>query len=186
MEPIEIYPNTLILKEHTFIKVIPIVIEGSIKVFKMDESGKEIVLYHIMPGQSCILSIASCLNERVSKANAIVEKSTRLIAVPSDKVKEWIDRYPSWRKFVHNLYYERLDEVLSLVDNIAFKQVDTRLTVKLKELQKKQGDVIKSTHQSIANEIGTAREVVSRLLKHLEQQGIIQLERGEIRILKPL
>lgn len=186
MEALDLTRDTMILREQSFIKEIPLVISGSIKVYKEDENGKEIVLYHILPGQSCILSIASCLNEKESKANAIVEKNTTLIAVPASKVRSWIDKYPSWRKFVHQLYYDRLEEVLSLIDSIAFKQVDVRLLEKLREYQKSQGDIIKSTHQSIANEIGTAREVVSRLLKHLEKTGTIKLDRGEIRIIKTL
>lgn len=185
-EPLEIETDTVILKEHSFVKEIPILIEGSVKVYKTDESGKEIILYRIKPGESCILSITSCLNDKESKANAIVESPTRLLSIPAHLVKEWQDKYPSWRKYIHTLYYERLEEVLSLIDNIAFKQVDTRLLLKLRELQTKQGDVIKITHQKLANEIGTAREVVSRLLKHLEIHGKIKLERGEIHVIKTL
>lgn len=186
IEPSEISSDTQILKEHSFIKEIPIVISGSVKVYKTDQSGKEIILYRILPGQSCILSIASCLNDKESKADARVEVNSKLIIVPGKLVKEWLDKYSSWRKFIHNLYYQRLEEVLSLVDNIAFKQVDTRLILKLKEHQKTQGKNIKITHQNLADEIGTAREVISRLLKHLELQGKIKLERGEIHILQNL
>jgi CRP/FNR family transcriptional regulator len=178
--------ETIILKEHSYIKEIPLVLEGSVKVFKVDETGKEIILYHILPGESCVLSITSCLNDRESKAQAIIEQKTKLITIPADIVKEWMNSFPGWRKFVMKLYYERLDELLSLVDNIAFKQVDHRLIDKLSKLQKEQGDVIKITHQSLANEIGTAREVVSRLLKHLEIEGKLRLERGYIKILKSL
>jgi CRP/FNR family transcriptional regulator len=178
--------ETIILKEQSFIKEIPLVLEGSVKVFKVDETGKEIILYHILPGQSCVLSITSCLNDRESKAHAIIEQKTKLITIPADLVKEWMDTFPGWRKFVMKLYYERLDELLSLVDNIAFRQVDHRLIDKLTRLQKDQGDIIKITHQSLANEIGTAREVVSRLLKHLELEGRVSLERGNIKILKNL
>lgn len=106
-------------------------------------------MYRILAGQSCILSIASCLNDKQSKVNAIAEGKTKLITIPGDRVKEWIDKYPSWRKFVHNLYYERLEEVLSLVDNIAFMQVDTRLLLKLRELQSIKGNSIKITHQNL-------------------------------------
>ncbi|MCF8381201.1 MAG: Crp/Fnr family transcriptional regulator [Bacteroidales bacterium] len=186
IEPVELSSDTQILKEHSFIKEIPIVVSGSVKVYKTDESGKEIILYRILPGQSCILSIASCLNDKESKANAKIDANAKLIIVPGNLVKEWIDKYPSWRKFVHNLYYERLEEVLTLVDNIAFKQVDSRLLLKLRELQLLEGNSIKITHQELASEIATAREVVSRLLKNLEIQGKIKLERGEIRILQKL
>ena len=183
---LELEENTIILREQAYIKEVPIVIEGSVKVFKMDETGKEIILYHILPGESCVLSITSCLNESESKAQAIIEKKTKLIAVSATLVKEWMDKYPSWRKFVIKLYYNRLDELLSLVDNIAFKQVDHRLINKLIKMKLELGNPVNITHQELANEIGTAREVVSRLLKHLEIEGKVSLERGSIKILKEL
>ena len=183
---LELEENTIILREQAYIKEVPIVIEGSVKVFKMDETGKEIILYHILPGESCVLSITSCLNESDSKAQAIIEKKTKLIAVSATLVKEWMDKYPSWRKFVIKLYYNRLDELLSLVDNIAFKQVDHRLINKLIKMKLELGNPVNITHQELANEIGTAREVVSRLLKHLEIEGKVSLERGSIKILKEL
>ena len=178
--------DTVILRENSYIKEIPLVIEGSIKVYKADETGKEIILYHILPGESCILSITSCLNEKESKVQAVIEKKTKLISVPSSDVKTWMETYPSWRKFVMKLYNDRLEELLFLVDNIAFKQVDRRLINKLIKLHQEHGEVIKITHQSLAGEIGTAREVVSRLLKHLETEGKIRLERGSIHIIAPL
>lgn len=186
LEEADIEKGEIILKEKSYINVIPLVIEGNIKVRKTDEKGKEIILYHIISGESCILSITSCLNDKQSNAEAITEEKTKLIVVPATLVKEWMDKYKSWRKFVVNLYYNRLDGLLSLVDSISFKQTDTRLIEKLKELQKEHGEIIPITHQSLANEIGTAREVISRLLKTLEKEGMITLERGTIQILKPL
>ncbi len=183
---IEIPKETTILKQDAYIKEIPLIIDGSIKVRKTDENGKEIVLYHISPGESCILSITSCINDKQSNAEAITEEVTKLIVVPAAKVKEWMDSYKSWRKFVMRLYNSRLDELLNLVDSISFKQTDSRLYDKLKELQQKHGDEIKITHQQLANEIGTAREVISRLLKQLEKDGFIALDRGVIKIIQSL
>lgn len=178
--------DEVILKEESYIKHIPLVTFGRIKVRKIDESGKEIVLYHIEPGESCILSITSCLNDNQSKAEAITEEKTKIVVVPSSKVKEWMDEYKSWRTFVMKLFNSRLQELLLLVDSISFKQTDSRLYEKLKELQQKQGDVINITHQELANEIGTAREVISRLLKQLERDKILAIGRGSITILLPL
>lgn len=183
---VEFESNQFILREGSYIKEIPILVEGSIKVRKTDGSGKEIVLYHIQPGESCILSITSCLNEKQSKAEAVTAEKSKIIVVSVQQVKEWMDAYKSWRKFVMSLYYQRLDEVLSLVDNIAFKQVDVRLLEYLQVLSVEQGPTIKKTHQQLANELGTAREVVSRLLKQLEKTGRVKLERGMIQIIKPL
>ncbi len=183
---VEIPKGTVILKEDSYIKEIPLVLDGKIKVRKSDETGKEIILYHISPGESCILSITSCINDKQSNAEAITEESSILMVVPSAKVKEWMDTFKSWRKFVMQLYYTRLDSLLQLVDGISFKQTDSRLYEKLQKLQVNEGNSIKITHQELANEIGTAREVISRLLKQLEKEGYISLERGIIKIIRPL
>ena len=179
-------PQVELLSEGSYINQVPLLLSGSVKVRKTDESGKEIVLYHIQPGESCVLSITSCLTMKQSKADAIVEGESSMILLGADKVREWMDRYKSWRTFVQGLYYQRLDVLLGLVDAIAFKQVDERLLDKLRELKQIHGERIPVTHQQIATEIGTAREVISRLLKQLENQGKIQLERGNIRISGPI
>lgn len=183
-EVLEIDPGTVILKEHEFIKVIPLVLEGSIKLRKMDPTGREIIFYHIEPGESCILSITSCLNEKESRAEAIIEKKTRLIAISAEEVRSWMDLFPSWRKFVVRLYYERMAEVMTLLDLVIFKSVDTRLVQYLNE--KAVNHELEITHQQLAGELGTAREVISRLLKQMEKEGIIALERGKIKIIKAL
>lgn len=186
LDEVEIPKGTVILKEAAYIKEIPLVIEGKIKVRKSDENGKEIILYHISPGESCILSITSCVNEKQSNAEAITEETSKLVVVPAAKVKEWMNTSKSWRKFVMQLYYSRLDSLLQLVDSISFKQTDSRLYDKLNELRTKNGDEIRITHQQLANEIGTVREVISRLLKRLEKDGYISLDRGIIKIIQAL
>ncbi|MGM0566825.1 MAG: Crp/Fnr family transcriptional regulator [Bacteroidota bacterium] len=178
----DISPDTVILEEQAYIREVPVVLEGRIKVRKIDESGREIILYHINPGESCILSITSCINNKPSNAEAITETETKIITISAKEVADWMDEYKSWRAFVMKLYYSRLDELLSLVDNIAFKQIDFRLYEKLKTYQQRQGNEIKITHQQLAHELGTAREVVSRLLKQLEKKNLIHLERGIIKI----
>lgn len=184
MDVIEIKPGTIVLKEQEFIKVIPIVLEGSIKLRKLDPTGREIIFYHIEPGESCILSITSCLNNKESQAEAIIEKRTRLIAVEADRVRAWMDVYPSWRKFVVKLYYNRMAEIMTLVDLVVFKSVDTRLIGYLKDHAV--NNELEITHQQLAGELGTAREVISRLLKQMEKEMLISLERGKIKIIRPL
>jgi CRP/FNR family transcriptional regulator len=178
--------NSVVLMENAYVKNIPILLEGSIKVRKIDESGKEIILYQIYPGESCILSIISCLNDKQCNAEAYVEKTSKIIMVPSSKIKLWMEKYSSWKQYVFNHYYNKFDELINLIDAIAFKQVDIRLINKLKEHQLKQGNKIEITHQILAKEIGTAREVISRLLKQLEKKNFIILERGIIKIIKTL
>jgi CRP/FNR family transcriptional regulator len=181
---IEFTPGTVILKEHQFIKVVPLVLEGSIKLRKVDQTGREIVFYHIEPGESCILSITSCLNEKESQAEAIIEKKTRLLVVEASKIKSWMEAYSTWRKFVFNLYYERMADLMGLLDLVIFKSVDTRLAQYLKE--KAVSNEIEVTHQQLAGQLGTAREVISRLLKQMEKEQLISMERGKIKIIKPL
>ena len=183
-EVLEFNPGTVILKEHQFIKHVPLVLEGSIKLRKLDLTGREIVFYHIEPGESCILSITSCLNEKESQAEAIIEKRTRLLVVEASKIRTWMERFPSWRKFVFKLYYERMAELMGLLDQVIFKSVDTRLVQYLKENAKQ--NEVEITHQQLAGQLGTAREVISRLLKQMEKEELISLERGKIRILRPL
>jgi len=184
LEIVEIQPGTIVLKEHEYIKVIPLVLEGSIKLRKLDHSGREIVFYHIEPGESCILSITSCLNNKESQAEAIIEKTTRIILVNAERVRSWMEEFPSWRKFVVKLYYNRMAELMTLVDLVLFKSVDTRLVQHLKE--KAVNNELITTHQQLAGELGTAREVISRLLKQMENEKLISMERGKIRIIKPL
>lgn len=180
---VELDSNSVVLVENSYVRNIPILIEGSIKVRKTDESGKEIILYHINPGESCILSITSCLNNKQCNAEAYVEKQAKIIMVPAEKVILWMEKYSSWKRYVFSHYYNRFDELLSLIDAIAFKQVDQRLLKKLKEYQRNEGNVITITHMTLAKEIGTAREVISRLLKHLAKEKVIKLERGIIKII---
>ena len=181
---IEIDPGEVILKEREFIKVVPLVLEGSIKLRKMDPTGREIIFYHIEPGESCILSITSCLHEKESHAEAIIERKTRLIVVEAEHVRSWMNQFSSWRKFIVKLYYERMAELMTLLDSVIFKSVDDRLIRFLKE--KATGQEVEITHQQLASELGTARDVISRLLKQMERDEYISLERGKIRIIKPL
>lgn len=177
-EVLELNPGTVILKERQFIRNIPLVVEGSVRLRKIDENGREIVFYHISPGESCILSITSCLNEKESQAEAVIEKQARLIVIPADKVRDWMNRFPQWRRFVISLYYERMSRMMTLVDQITFKRVDQRLHKYLTDHAV--DNIVEITHQKLAGEIGTAREVISRLLKQMEKDNLITLERGKI------
>ena len=184
IQVLEIEPGTILLRESEYVKEVPLVLEGSIKLRKIDENGKEIVFYHIEAGESCILSITSCLNDKASQAEAVIEKFTRLIVVDAECVRHWMENNSTWRKFVMRLYDNRMTELMTLIDLIAFKSVDQRLVQQLKE--KSTDNILEITHQQLANELGTAREVISRLLKQMEKEGLIALERGKIKILRPL
>lgn len=182
----EIDSESEILSEGAYIKAVPLIISGNIKVVRFDQTGKEILVYNINPGESCILSITSSITQNKSKVIAITENKTKAIIISSEKIKLWMEKYSSWRNYVMDLYYNRLNELISAFEDLAFKNIDQRLIVRLNHKDKDPEGWVHTTHQELADELGTAREVVSRLLKQLEKQGKIKISRGKINILGEL
>lgn len=171
----------LVLKENSAIRHIPIVISGSLKVTREEQDGREIMLYYINPGESCIMSLFGGLHNDNSKVKAVAEEETELLLLPANKVGEWIRKYPDWIDFILFLYHKRFEELLEVIDEMAFHKMDERV---MNWLQKKAShnnspDIL-TTHQQIASDLGTSREVVSRLLKQLEKEGLIKLYRNKI------
>ena len=170
-----------ILNENAYIKAIPIVISGSIRVMRTDEDGKEIFLYYIKAGESCIMSFLGGLHQDTSKVKAIAEEATEILFIPIDKVSLLIKEFPEWLDYIFRLYHKRFEELLEVVNAIAFKKLDERL---LNFLQKKSeltnSQTLHLTHEQISSELGTARVVVSRLLKQMEQDGLVKLGRNKI------
>lgn len=177
-------PGTVLIDENEYIRFVPIVLNGSIKVFKVDEDGREMLLYYIKPGESCVMSFLGATCNGTSKIKAVVEEEAEVLVLPVDKATELIRENPQWTQFIFELYDRRFEELLSVVNAIAFHKVDVRLwkllKTKVKMLKTKE---LNMTHQQIADELGTAREVVSRLLKQLERDKKISLARNKIKIL---
>jgi CRP/FNR family transcriptional regulator len=177
-------PDTVIIDENDYIKYIPIVLNGSIKVFKLDEEGREILLYYIKPGESCVMSFLGATCNGTSKIKAVVEEEAEILILPVHKATDLIRENPQWTQFIFELYNRRFEELLSVVNAIAFQKVDERLwdllKTKVKMLKTTELNV---THQQIADELGTAREVVSRLLKQLEREKRISISRNKIKVL---
>lgn len=176
------YPaGSVILNENAYIRAIPIVTKGSIRVMRTEEDGREILLYYIKGGESCIMSFLGGLHNETSKVKAEVEEEAEILFLPIDKVSLFIKEYPQWLDYIFRLYHKRFEELLDMVNAITFKKVDQRL---IDLLQKKSeltaSSAIHVTHEQLANELGTARVVVSRLLKQLEEQGAVQLGRNKI------
>ncbi len=171
----------VILDENTSIRSIPIVTRGSIKVIRTEEDGREILLYYIKAGESCIMSFLGGIHNETSKVKAEVEEDAEILFLPIEKVTLFIKEHPEWLNYIFRLYHKRFEELLDMINDIAFKKMDERL---LDLLQKKQvltkNAQIQITHEQLANELGTAREVVSRLLKQLEKEGVVQLGRNKI------
>jgi CRP/FNR family transcriptional regulator len=174
----------VILNEHAYIKAIPIVTTGSIRVMRTDEDGREILLYYIKAGESCIMSFLGGLHQDTSKVRAVAEEDSEILFIPIDKVSLLINEFPEWLDYIFRLYHQRFEELLEVVNAIAFKKLDERL---LNYLQKKgeltNNQTILVTHEQLANELGTARVVVSRLLKQMEQEGLIKMGRHKITLL---
>lgn len=177
-------PETVLIDENDYIKFVPIVLAGSIKVFKLDEDGREMLLYYIKPGESCVMSFLGAPCNGTSKIKAVVEEEAEVLVLPVHKATELIRENPQWIQFIFELYNRRFEELLSVVNAIAFQKVDVRLWELLKiKVKLLKTDELNMTHQQIADELGTAREVVSRLLKQLERDKKISLGRNKIKIL---
>ncbi|QCX52736.1 Crp/Fnr family transcriptional regulator [Elizabethkingia sp. JS20170427COW] len=176
--------GSVMLDIDSYINYIPLVLSGSIKIVRTEESGKEILLYYLTPGESCISSILSGLSQNTSKVKAIVEEDAEILMVSLNKAKEWLKKYPEWTDFIFGLYQKRFEELLNVVNSVAFQKVDTRILHLLKQKsQLYQSPEIQVTHQKIADELGITREATSRILKQLEKEGNIILSRNKITLL---
>ncbi len=176
--------GTVILNENAYIRSIPIVAKGMMKVIRTEEDGREILLYYIKAGESCIMSFLGGLHKETSKVKAEVEEDAELLFLPIDKVSLFIKEYPQWLDYIFRLYHKRFEELLEIVNAIAFKKVDERLLNLLYKKREVTGNTtISITHEQLANELGTARVVVSRLLKQLEENGVVQLGRNKITLM---
>jgi CRP/FNR family transcriptional regulator len=173
--------GSIILNEHGHIRSIPIVIKGSMKVMRSEEDGREILLYYIKAGESCIMSFLGGMHNETSKVKAEVEEDAEILFLPVVKASLFIKEYPQWLDYIFRLYHKRFEELLEIVNAIAFKKVDERLLDLLhKKAELASGKTIAITHEQLANELGTARVVVSRLLKQLEYLGTVKLGRNKI------
>lgn len=171
----------VILQENAHIRSIPIVTSGSIRVMRSEGDDKEILLYYIKAGESCIMSFLGGIHNDTSKVKAIAEETTDILFVPVNKVKELIREFPEWLDYIFRLYHQRFEELLEVVNAVAFKKMDERLLLFLeKKAEVAQSNVLSVTHEQLASELGTARVVVSRLLKQMEVEGLVKLGRNKI------
>jgi CRP/FNR family transcriptional regulator len=176
--------GSIILNEHSHIRSIPIVTSGMMKVIRTEEDGREILLYYIKAGESCIMSFLGGMHNETSKVKAEVEEDSEILFLPVEKVSLFIREYPEWLDYIFRLYHKRFEELLNIVNAIAFKKVDERLLDLLRKKKELTGsNTVNVTHEQLANELGTARVVVSRLLKQLEENGAVQLGRNKIVLL---
>ena len=167
-----------------YIRMMPIVLKGTIKVYRLDEIGNEILLYYLSSSESCSMAYSCCVEAKKSEIKAIAEEDVELMAIPHEKLDEWLCVYPSWKNYIMRSFNERFIELLKSVESIAFHKLDERLIAYLKEKSRVTGSgVIKASHYLIADELSTSRVVISRLLKHLENDKKIIMYRSEIKLL---
>jgi CRP/FNR family transcriptional regulator len=182
--PLNFQEGQKIMEIGEYIKGMPLLLSGVIKILREDDDGDELLLYYLERGDTCSMTMACCLGDTQSEIRAIAETDVSLVIVPIRKMEEWIAKYRSWRNFVFESYHNRLNELLTTIDSIAFMNMDQRLIEYLKEkVRINQSNIIKNTHQEIAYDLHSSRVVMSRLLKKLEHLGKIKLHRNSIEVI---
>jgi CRP/FNR family transcriptional regulator len=182
-QAVNLAPSEFICMEGTTCAHLALVLDGTARVYKSGAGGREITLYRVNPGESCILTTSCILSNRPFPAFAVAETAVEARVVPSGTVQQWMDVHPAWQRYVFDLFASRLDTVIATLEEVAFHQLDARLAGLLIEAHARaDGDTIRATHEQIASDLGSAREVVSRLLKDFEHDGLVELGRGRVTV----
>jgi CRP/FNR family transcriptional regulator, anaerobic regulatory protein len=169
------------------VRTMPLIISGTVKVSRVDEEGRELLLYYVNSNESCAMTFTCCMQHQPSEIKAVAEEEVTLIALPVSVMDDWLIKYPSWKNFVMNTIRNRFNELLKAIDQIAFQNMDQRLIHYLKEKSKATGSaLINLSHEQIAQELATSRVVISRLLKKLENDKKLLLYRNQIKLLRDM
>lgn len=179
----EVPAGTYVMQSGLAIQSTLLIIDGRVKIYREGEDGEELLMYFLEPGDACAISIMCAIDKGLSQVTGVTETTCTFINLPFDRIGKWMQEYPSWDQFVIRNYRKRFQELLFSLDQIAFRSLDERLVFYLKRRQEVDGDDLKISHQDIARDMNSAREVVSRLLKKMEQLGAVRLERGHVHIL---
>jgi CRP/FNR family transcriptional regulator len=167
----------------SYIRMLPLILSGTIKVSRLADDGSELFLYYLTRGESCTMTFSCCMSNKQSEIRAVAEEDTTILALPQQKLDEWMMRYKSWKNFVMTAYDQRMNELIVTIDQVTFHQLDERLYDYIKKRAGiRQNDTINTTHQAIADDLNVSREAISRLLKGLEKRGVIQLGRNKIKL----
>ncbi len=176
--------GSYLIRPGEYIRSVPIILKGSVKIMRPDPEGREALLYYLGGMDTCAMSLTCCLSSKRSEITAVVEEETEFIAIPVEKVDEWMGRFSTWKQFVFQTYQKRFDSLLTTIDDVIFHKLDERLLTYLqKKISSCQCSVLSITHEEIAQELATSREVISRLLKQLEKRGYLKLMRNKIEML---
>lgn len=176
-------PNEVLMRKGQYIRSTMLILSGLVKVYREDEEGNEFLMYYLKPGEACALSLVCAARHEASPIMAKTVTATEVLMVPIEVMSEWMGKYKSWYQFVIETYRNRFDELLATIDSIAFRSLDERLEFYLQRAKEVEGvNTIEVSHQEIAQELNTSREVISRLLKKMEQRGKVKLSRNAIEI----
>lgn len=180
---IDVPAGTQILRLGQYVKVLPIVLSGRVKVFAYGDE-KEFLLYYIRENESCIMSFSALLNNEVSKICAIAEDTTTILTLPGEDVLKWTKKFPEFNHFYLKYYQHKYDDLLETLRLVVFEKLDTRILKYLIERSKISGkEGVRVTHKEISTDLGTSREVVTRIIKKLETEQYIKIEKNFIKIL---
>jgi CRP/FNR family transcriptional regulator len=169
------------------IRIVPIILSGSVKISRMDEGGREILLYYINPDESCAFTFTCCMEQFPSEIKAVAEGDVEFLSIPISLMDQWMMKFPTWKSFVMKTIRTRFKELLKTIDQVAFQKLDERLAGYLKEKSKTTGSsLINLSHEQIANDLASSREVISRLLKKMENDKKLLLYRNQIKLLNHL
>ncbi len=184
---VEVKAGETILEIGQTVRTMPIILSGTVKVSRIDEDGKELLLYYVNPNESCAMTFTCCMQQYPSEVQAVAEEDVQMLTIPINFMDEWLVKYPTWKSFVMKTIRNRFHEMLNVIDQIAFQKLDERLVYYLKEKSKVTGStLINLSHEQIASELATTRVVISRLLKALENDKKVLLYRNQIKLLRDL
>ncbi|WP_218089723.1 Crp/Fnr family transcriptional regulator [Rhodohalobacter halophilus] len=174
----------ILFEENTSIRAIPIILKGSVKVYQSDDDFKELLLYYLKEGDTCIMSVLNGLYNESNQLKAVANEKSEVLLLPVQKLGILTKNHPEWIDYIFRIYHQRFQELLDVVNAVAFKKMDERLLRFLKKRSEVSGKrSIKITHEELANELGTARVVISRLLKQMEGNKLVRLSRNKITLL---
>lgn len=174
----------ILVKKGQYFKSALIVLEGVLKIYREDDEGNEFFIYYLEPGQACALSMVCASRQETSEIMAVALKETEVLTIPFNIIDEWMTKYKSWNNFVLSTYRQRFEELLITLDHVAFRNMDERLEFYLKRQVQKLGNNLPLTHQQIAADLNSSREVISRLLKNMEKNNRLLLHRSSIEWIK--
>ena len=173
-----------LIRTGQYIKSTLLVTKGKLKVYREDDDGNEFFMYYLLPGQACAISLICATRSKQSQIMAKAIEDSEVLMIPLSLMDSWMAKYKNWYEFVISTYRNRFEEILEVVDNIAFRAMDERLEFHLNRMRETTGSAdLKLSHQEIASDLNTSREVISRLLKKMEQRGLVKLHRNHIELL---